>query len=141
MTAAERMRRLRARRKKAGLKEVLSWVPTASAASASAPRVFSDHRIAEARSLAMHTLIARRIMKDPGLLSKPQENLARWRAKWDRVPGWAQEWQQILQLPYEEIAALISEPSEEAARLRQSSPFAGVLTSKERSRIYDVFKG
>lgn len=33
----------------------------------------------------------------------------------------------------------MTEPSEEGARLRQSSPFAGVLSQTERRRIYDAF--
>jgi len=54
MTAAERMRRMRARRKSAGLKEVIAWVPSEPIA----PQRYSTHRLLEARSLAMHALIA-----------------------------------------------------------------------------------
>ena len=46
----------------------------------------------------------------------------------------------ILTLPYPEIAALITEPNEDGARLRQSSPFAGTLTTEERRRIYEAFR-
>jgi hypothetical protein len=34
----------------------------------------------------------------------------------------------------------VTEQSENAARLRQSSPFAGVLSPAERKRIYDAFR-
>jgi hypothetical protein len=42
--------------------------------------------------------------------------------------------------PWSEIAAIMTEPSEEGARLRQSSPFAGVLSATERRRIYEAFR-
>lgn len=137
LTAAERMRRMRARRKMAGLRSVSSWQPAAPAA----PAPYSPHRLLEARSLAMHALIAAKIANDPGLLSKPRQNLERWSVRWGSdLPLWAVEWRRILDRPWPDIAALISEPSESAARLRQSSPFAGVLTAEERRRIYETFR-
>jgi len=136
MTAAERMRRMRLRRKSAGLKEVINWVPSEPIAQ----QPYSTHRLLEARSLAMHALIAGKLARDPSLLSKPRQNLENWSARWQPPPRWMHEWRQILALPWQQIAALIAEPGERAARLRQSSPFAGVLTPEERSRIYDAFK-
>jgi hypothetical protein len=131
------MRRFRARRKAAGFRSVASWMPIAG----TAPAAYSPHRLSETRSLAMHALIAAKIAHDPGLLSKPRQNLARWSARWGgNPPRWAVEWQGILQRPWPEIAALITEPSENSARLRQSSPFAGVLTPQERKRIYEAFR-
>jgi hypothetical protein len=137
MTAAERMRRMRQRRKAAGLKAVVSWV--------SPERVvrpgYSSHRLVEARSLAMHAVIAQKIERDPGLLDIPRSNLKRWRGRWhEQPPAWHDEWVGIMKRPWSEIAALITEPSEEAARLRQSSPFPGILTVAERRRIYEAFR-
>ncbi len=136
MSAAERMRHMRARRKDAGLKEAVSWVP----ADPNVQPVYSAHRLAEARSLAMHALIARKLARDPSVLDKPRQNLERWSERWKQPPRWVHEWRQILERPWQEIAALITEPSERAARLRQSSPFAGVLTAEERTRIHDAFR-
>lgn len=131
------MRRMRARRKAAGFKAVASWV-----ADADLPRApYSTHRLLEARSLAMHAVIARKISRDSKLLEVPRDNLKRWRQRWGaEVPAWYAEWQEILRRPWPEIASLITEPSEEAARLRQSSPFAGVLSAEERERIYEAFR-
>lgn len=47
--------------------------------------------------------------------------------------------------PWEKIAALITEPSENGARLRQSSPFAGILTrndgeSMKRSELEHIIR-
>ena len=72
----------------------------------------------------MHAVIAQKIERNPKLLDIPRNNLQRWRARWDeRPPAWYEEWVGIMQRPWSEIAALITEPSEEGARLRQSSPF------------------
>ena len=137
MTAAERMRRMRQRRKAAGLKAVVSWVSPERSGRCG----YSSHRLLEARSLAMHAVIAQKIERDRKLLDVPRNNLQRWRARWDeQPPAWYEEWAGIMKRPWAEIAAIITEPSEEGARLRQSSPFAGVLTVAERRRIYEAFR-
>ena len=137
LSAAERMRRLRARRKAAGLKAVVSWQETATEVVAP----YSSHRLAEARSLVMHTVIAEKIQTNPALIAHAQQNLGRWRRRREgSAPGWMDEWRGILKRPQAEIAAIICEPSERGARLRQSSPFAGALSNQERKRIYDAFR-
>ena len=89
----------------------------------------------------MHALIAQKIDRDPKLLDIPRRNLARWRMRWkDTPPAWFHEWQGILAQPWPIIAGLITELSERATRLRQSSPFPGVLTRLERKRIYEAFR-
>ncbi len=136
LTAAQRMKRMRERRKADGLQPVVTWVPQTTAF-----RGYSGHRLLEARSLAMHTVIAQKIDREPRLLNVARINLKRWRARWqDEVPAWYEEWQQILAYSWDAIAALMTEPSERGARLRQSSPFAGTLTEVERRRIYDAFR-
>jgi hypothetical protein len=137
MTAADRMRRMRERRKADGLKPVVTWVPQATPVRPA----FSEHRLLEARSLAMHAVIAQKIQREPELLNVARKNLTRWRSRWgDDVPAWYREWCDILRRPWPEIAAIITEPSEEGARLRQSTPFAGVLSADVRKRIYEAFR-
>jgi len=134
MTAAERMRRYRAHRKAAGMKIVTSWVPAITP-------VPSSHRIHDTRSLAMHTVIAQRIERDPVLLQVAHDNLQRWAGqRQGRLPPALAEWRAILARPWPEIAALLSEQSESAIRLRQSSPFAGILKPAERRRIHDAIR-
>lgn len=137
MTAADRMRRMRERRKANGLRPVVSWVPHAVPVRSG----YSSHRLLEARSLAMHAVIAQKIERDPKLLDIPRNNLKRWGARWQGdAPGWYDEWRAIMKRPWPDIAAIITEPSEQGARLRQSSPFAGVLSAAERKRIYEAFR-
>ena len=138
LTAAERMRRYRARKRAAGLKQTRRWVPARGPDSA----VYSDHAILEARSLALHCLIARKISRDPGLLDIARRNLAAWKRahRPGERPRFLAEWEWWLRRPWPEIAAFITGTSETAARLRQSSPFAGVLDPEERRRVYEAFR-
>jgi hypothetical protein len=132
------MRRYRIRQRKAGLRASTRWRPTAIAAAS--PGLLK-HRIIEARSLAMHCLIARKIGAEPKLLATARRNLAAWTARYgDSVPRALQEWRTVLGRPWPEIAELITDAGESAARLRQSSPFAGVLTPSERRRVYEAFR-
>jgi hypothetical protein len=137
-TAAERMRRYRARQRAAGLRASARWQPIASPAMS--PGLLK-HRIIEARSLAMHCLIAQKIGRDLRLLDVARRNLAAWRARYgDEPPRALEEWRVILARPWNEIAELITDTGEAATRLRQSSPFAGVLTLSERRRVYEAFR-
>jgi len=136
--AAERMRRYRARQQAAGLKVVASWVPRADSQAVSP---FSSHRVLDARSLALHCLIAQKVMADPSLIDIARRNLAAWRKKSAGAePHYLEEWQRILARPWSQVAALLTEQSENATRLRQSSPFAGILSTAERRRIYAAFR-
>ena len=137
MSPAERMRRLRQRRRAAGLKPVVAWVPSESAAQST----YSSHRLLEARSLAMHAVIARKIERDPRLLDIARRNVERWSsARGPQAPAWLEEWRELLDQPWQNVAAIITDPGENAARLRQSSPFAGILTHQERWQIHAAFR-
>ncbi len=137
MSAAERMRAYRKRKRDAGLKSVRRWEPE----EGNGQRQYSDHRILDARSLAMHCRIAQKITRNPSLLNKAKANLERWSAKYEEpLPQYLREWQEILDRPWPEIAEIITSMSEDATRLRSSSPFAGVLTAGERDQIYEAFR-
>jgi hypothetical protein len=137
LTAAERMQRYRVRQRAAGLRASTRWQPTTTAPLTAG---MLKHRLIEARSLAMHCLIARKIAADPRLLDIARLNLEGWMARYgDSPPRALEEWRAILRRPWPEIAALITDPGETGARLRQSSPFAGVLTQPERRRVYEAF--
>src|SRR6266436_2278864 len=115
-SAAERMRRYRARQRAAGLRMATRWQPAGSAAIS--PGLLK-HRIIEARSLAMHCLIARKIEADRRLLAAARRNLARWIARYgDGAPRALGEWREILARPWPEIAALITDPRSPARSVR-----------------------
>lgn len=136
-TAAERMRAYRKRKREAGFKSVRRWEPLGSDGNGR----YSDHRILDARSLAMHCRVAQKISRDPQLLDKAKENLNRWSAKSTGPRSRSlREWDEILDRPWPDIAALITDMSEEATRLRSSSPFVGILSPAEREQIYAAFR-
>jgi len=88
-----------------------------------------NHTIIDRRSLMMHRIIAERLRANPALLETAKSNLKRWNCP-ERT--WWREWSAILErhtLP--EIAAILERDDEEGRRLRQSSPFAGVLSPQE----------
>ena len=133
VSAVERMRRHRERRRAAGLRLVTRWRAGTSS--------WSDQRVAEARSLALHALAARRIAQDPRLLERSRATVKRWLERYgEQPPAALREWQELLERPWQEVAAKATELSEDAARLRQSSPLGTLLSQAERRRVYDAFR-
>ena len=100
---------------------------------------YSDHTRLDERSLTLHRLIARKLMADPSLLDKARNNLRRWQEANDSPSLAFAEWAQILTSPVDQVAQLLGERSERATRLRQSSPFCGILTEAERRAIYESY--
>jgi len=136
-TAAERMRRYRARQRAAGLRPVTRMQAVAGVASEGRLK----HRIIEARSLAMHCLAAQKIARQPKLLEQVRKTLDAWLSRYgENAPRALEEWQALLRRPWPEVAWIITDPGEDATRLRQSSPFAGVLGPGERERVYAAFR-
>ena len=102
--------------------------------------VTSDHNLFDQRSVALHRRVAEKLLADPTLLNIARDNIDRWQQARDGAPSRALiEWQGKLDLPVDTIAAFVVENSERATRLRQSSPFAGILTAAERAEIYESY--
>ena len=91
------------------------------------------HRTAELQALAYHRLVAERL--DEHLVDQARSRLRRWRLDGRIHPRWAEEWERILATPLPEIAKTISADTKHVRELRQSSPFAGILTEQERRRL------
>lgn len=91
------------------------------------------HQEIDARSLAMHRLVAAKIRRDPSLFEKARANLARWRvtACPSTLPYFV-EWQRLMDVGMEVCLQFATEDSERATAMRQASPFAGILTNEER---------
>lgn len=137
MTAAERMRRWRAIRRAAGLKPVVTWV--APVGFVRMPPL--DLRVLDARSLALHVQVAKKIERNPALLEIAHQNLARWQERGSGAEGAGiTAWRQVLRRSWPAIASLLTEQSEAAVRLRQTTPFVGVLSRRERDRVYAAFR-
>lgn len=82
----------------------------------------------------MHRRIATMMDRDPeAVLGKARRNLHAWiQRRNESAPGIFQEWLDLLtRMSAREIADFIVSESEQATRMRQSSPFAGVLSPQE----------
>ena len=75
------------------------------------------------------------------MLRVVEKTLDGWRTRYENeIPSALEEWRLLLERPWAEVSAVITDPGERATRLRQSSPFSTILSSKERERIYDAFR-
>jgi hypothetical protein len=95
---------------------------------------FVRHELTDEISLAMARRVAERLSRQPELLQVARENLDRWAKRNADAPGLLRcyaEWRGILERPLEEICRVLNSDTEEARRLRQNSPFAGVLSPRE----------
>lgn len=121
-----------ARKRPARIWAVLTLGLTPGRAKAMLPPM---HRRREQQSLEMHRRIALRLTSDPqAVLAKAFANLDAWQVRCGTdAPGAVlQEWRNLLgTMTPLEIAGFITSEDQHATRMRQSSPFAGVLTPRE----------
>lgn len=97
------------------------------------PHSGDPHDRARVRSLAYHRAVARRLRKP--IVDEARHVLLRWREQRRIDPRYADQWEQILDRPVPEIRRALVDESQESDDLRQSSPFAGMLSEPERRRI------
>lgn len=101
----------------------------------------NDHRRIDERSLAFGRAIAARLPGRPELLARARATAARWMtAGSPRANPDLQAWLVALDGPVEGVIALLTSSDERAVRLRQSNPFAGVLSRQERTEILKKFQ-
>ena len=102
-------------------------------------RPVRSHEWIDQRSLALHEAVAAKLEAQPQLVEVARANLQRWLST---NPAEAlREWKLVLDgIALPELVALLRSPGDEAARLRQSSPFAGLLTPAERQSILNDYE-
>ena len=97
-----------------------------------------SHEWIDRRSLALHEAVAAKLEADPRLLEVARGNVVRWLSTTPQAA--LLEWRQLLDVtPLPQLLSLLRSPEERAARLRQSSPFAGILSPEERRTILDRY--
>jgi hypothetical protein len=92
------------------------------------------HEIQDVASLEMAKRIAAGLPAHPEWLELARDNLDRWTRLNANAPGLLRcyaEWRNLLELPVEEVCAILTAETDEGQRLRQNSPFAGVLSARE----------
>jgi hypothetical protein len=99
-----------------------------------------DHAWIDERSRALHAKIAEKLRRRPSLVAVAHDNLERWERLRGPDPA-LDEWRTLLKAtPFPELLRLLTEESEHADRLRQSSPFAGILTEPERTAVFQHYE-
>jgi hypothetical protein len=68
-------------------------------------------------------------------LDEARHRIWEWQSQGRIAPEYASRWEALLTLPVAEVRRRIGADDEQAAELRQSSPFAGMLSEAERRRI------
>lgn len=101
-----------------------------------------SHSWIDQRSLALDKAIAAKLRAQPELLLRAKDTLQNWlRQRQPTVPQVMLEWQEILTTwSFEKILALLTSSEQEPTRLRQSSPFCGILTQQERMKIFQEYE-
>lgn len=88
-------------------------------------------------SLRLHEEVARQIRANPAMLDRARANIVRWQRQ---LGGSAARdldvWSTILAGPLENILATMVARTEEGDRLRQSSPFCGIMSQARRMEIF-----
>ena len=104
-----------------------------------------NHSDIDQVSLEMARRVADRVRHNPALLKIAHGNLVRWSRQNAAVGSLLRcyaEWEDILSRPVDEICELLCSASDDAQRLRQNSPFVGVLSPAEvweiKSRFHHV---
>jgi len=89
----------------------------------------------------MARAVAESIDRDPERLglARARTTCERWLREYGPDPN-VEEWRGIISRSWEEIRRTLLDESERGARLRQNSPFAGVLPPRQRWDIYRKFR-
>lgn len=96
-----------------------------------------SHAWIDQRSLELAKAIAVKLRADPSLIDVARRNLGRWKARMEIWPRALREWEAILERgSLEEILEVLLDTGDTGCRLRQSSPFTGILTASERKAIF-----
>lgn len=102
-----------------------------------------NHSETDRVSLELGRRVAEKLRWHPELVEFARANLVRWSQLNQAAPSLLRcytEWQQILTRPTGEICDLLCSESDDAQRLRQNSPFAGVLTPAEVWEVKSRFR-
>ena len=112
--------------------------PMANASVQPVPK--DSHQFLDRLNLLYHREIAARLLADPeAVLNRARNNIERWMPV--HVGSFSihalEEWRNLLNTKsISELVAILTEDSDEGQRLRQSTPFAGILSEKEREEIW-----
>ena len=92
------------------------------------------HDFQDQVSLELGRRVAAGLAKHPEWLELARANLDRWLRQNHDAPSLVRcynEWRDLLSRPLAEVIAILTTPGGEGQRLRQNSPFVGILSPRE----------
>ena len=92
------------------------------------------HEIHDRVGLEIAKRVVARLREQPDLVNIARNNIRRWQERNAESPSLLacyREWEMILQQPFEEVCVVLCADTDEGRRLRQNSPFVGVLPPGE----------
>jgi hypothetical protein len=96
------------------------------------------HEYQDRVSLEIARRVAAGLPDHPEWIELARTNLDNWTARNHDAPRLLrnyEEWRHLLELPLAELCEVLTAATDEGQRLRQSSPFAGVLSAQE---VWDI---
>ncbi len=103
------------------------------------------HSQVDQLNLELGRAVATKLRRQPALFDNVvRQRLRRWRVSVESGDAssrrYLEEWEKLAAEGLETCLARLTEQSEKSIALRQSSPFAGVLTSTERIQIIRAWR-
>jgi excisionase family DNA binding protein len=93
------------------------------------------------QSLWLHAAVAGRVARNPvGTLEKARANLRTMQAAHRVRSPWLERWERLVEAGPEAVIRALVADTPESVELRQNSPFAGVLTDRERRLALNAFR-
>jgi biotin operon repressor len=92
------------------------------------------------RSLRLHQAVARLLIRDPSLIRVASERLERLRKVNPHGRVYHETWASLIEGPRARLLRVMTEPSEQAASLRQESPFTTLVPERERLRVFKALR-
>ena len=89
-------------------------------------------------------ILADKLQADPALLQIARDNIVRWTEQGHSAPHRLNEWDRLLRAAQEDVEGMrhlisvLLHPDATSQRLRDFSPFAGVLSREERRRAREL---
>lgn len=95
----------------------------------------SSHAISDLRSRALHVEIGRKLIRDPELIESARRRLQRLQQTIPYSQPYLDRWHELLSGSLEKILQVLGSEYEKSIALRHVSPFAGILSERERLEI------
>jgi hypothetical protein len=102
-----------------------------------------EHELTDHISLELGRRVVERLRQRPELLQIADANLNRWSRLNHNAPSLLRcydEWREILKRPLKDVCDILVSDNEEARRLRQNSPFVGILNAREIWELKNSFR-